>query len=185
MTKIASRPIYGKNLLKSCSLEPRGWWPWNMVYSIGYSSTTKYVQMMTLGWPWPFLGRGQICFVMLLHGWKLIQHIVMYFQGCSNSTYPLQSSERYRTIWSSGLLNVFNLLFKMILLILYRVSCIKSYSIVHKTFDYTSLYSVADLELWLVQSMSHAGQHSAMLPYNVTLAGKVTHWWGHLSSCCP
>ena len=43
--------IYGKNLLKS-SREPNGWWPWNLVCSIGYSSTTKFVQMMTLGWPW-------------------------------------------------------------------------------------------------------------------------------------
>ena len=66
-------------------------WPWNLVYSIGYLGTTKFVQMMTLGWPWPFLWQGQICFLMLLHGWKLIQHIVMYFQACSNS------GVRYRT----------------------------------------------------------------------------------------
>ena len=57
----------------------------------------KYVQMMTLSWPWPFLWHGQICFLMLLHGWKLIQHIVMYFQACSNSAYPQHSGERYRT----------------------------------------------------------------------------------------
>ena len=29
------------------------WWPSNLVCSIGYPSTTKIVQMMTLGWPWP------------------------------------------------------------------------------------------------------------------------------------
>ena len=27
----------------------------------------------------------------------LIQHIVMYFQACSNSAYPIHSGERYRT----------------------------------------------------------------------------------------
>ena len=58
-----------KNLLLS---EPRVRWPWNLVYSNAYSSTTKFVQMMTPGWPWPFLWHVQICFLMLLYGWKLI-----------------------------------------------------------------------------------------------------------------
>ena len=48
MTKMASRPICGKILQKSPSSEPRGWLPWNLVYSIRYSNTTKFVQMMTL-----------------------------------------------------------------------------------------------------------------------------------------
>ena len=52
--------------------------------------------MMTLGWPWPCL--WQICFLMLLHGWQLIQHIVMYFQACSNSAYPMHSCERSRPV---------------------------------------------------------------------------------------
>ena len=51
--------------------------------------------MMTLGWPWPFLWQGQICFWMLLHGWKL--WVVIYFQVCSHSAYPQHSGERYRT----------------------------------------------------------------------------------------
>ena len=76
----------------------RNLWPWNLLYSIGYSSTTKFVQMMTLGWTWPFLWHCQICFLMLLHGWRPIQHIVMYFQACSNSAYPVHSGEGYRTI---------------------------------------------------------------------------------------
>ena len=29
MTKMAAMPIYGKNLKKSSSPEPKGWWPWN------------------------------------------------------------------------------------------------------------------------------------------------------------
>ena len=36
-------------------------WPWNLVCSIKYSSTTKIVRMMILGWPGPFLWQGQIC----------------------------------------------------------------------------------------------------------------------------
>ena len=59
MTKMAAMPIYGKNLKKS-SPEPKGRWPWNLVCSIGCSSITNYVQMMTLGWPWPILRQGQI-----------------------------------------------------------------------------------------------------------------------------
>ena len=48
--------------------------------------------MMTMGWPWPFLWQGQICFRMLLHGRKLIQHwVLLYFQVCSNSAYPQHS----------------------------------------------------------------------------------------------
>ena len=65
MIKMAAMGIYGKNLKKSSSLEPKGWWPWKLVCSIGYSSSTKFVQMMTLGWPWPILRQGQIWSPML------------------------------------------------------------------------------------------------------------------------
>ena len=30
---------------------PKGRWPWNLVCGIGYMSTAKYIQMMTLWWP--------------------------------------------------------------------------------------------------------------------------------------
>ena len=33
-----------------------------------------------------------------------MQHIVLYFQPCSNSAYPMHSGERYRTVWVSGYL---------------------------------------------------------------------------------
>ena len=94
---------------KNPSSEPRSRWSWNLVYGFRYSSTIKFLQMKTLGWPCPFLWHGQICFVMLLHGWKLIEHVVIYFEGYSNSAYPMHSGERYRTVWSSGLY-VFQLL---------------------------------------------------------------------------
>ena len=45
---MAAMPIYGKNLKKSSSPEPIDWWPWNLVCSIVYASTTKVVQIMTL-----------------------------------------------------------------------------------------------------------------------------------------
>ena len=65
------KPIYGKDLKKS-SLEPKGWWPWVLVHVciIGCLSTTKFAQMMTLGWPWPILWQGQIWSLMLLYGEK-------------------------------------------------------------------------------------------------------------------
>ena len=50
MTNMAAMPIYGKNLKKSSSPEPIDPWPWNFVCSIVYASTTKVVQIMTLGW---------------------------------------------------------------------------------------------------------------------------------------
>ena len=51
MTKVAAMPIYGKNLKKSSSPELIDRWPWNLVCSIRYLSTTKNIQMMTLGLP--------------------------------------------------------------------------------------------------------------------------------------
>ena len=63
------------------------------------ASVLKHNEMMTLGWPWPCLWHGQTCFLMHLHMWKLIQHIVcMYFPACSKLAYPLRSGEWYRTI---------------------------------------------------------------------------------------
>ena len=67
-------------------------------YTASGTQVLTIFHMMILGWPWLFLWQGQICFWMLLHGWKLIQHwVLMYFQVCSNSTYPQHSGERYRT----------------------------------------------------------------------------------------
>ena len=45
-----------------------GWWPWNLICSIGYSSVTKFVQMITLDWPWPILQQGQIWSLLLSMG---------------------------------------------------------------------------------------------------------------------
>ena len=81
LTNMAATPIYGKNLKKSSSPEPIDWWPWNLVCSIVYGSSTKVVQIMTLGWPWPILRQGQIWSHRLLYGknwklfifWKLLQ----------------------------------------------------------------------------------------------------------------
>ena len=67
MTKMAAMPIYGKNVKMSSSPEPKGRWPWNMVCSIGCSSTIKFIQMMTLGWPCSVLRQCQIWSLMLLY----------------------------------------------------------------------------------------------------------------------
>ena len=79
MTKMA---IYGKNMKNSSSLEPICRWPWKFVCSIGYSSTTKFVQMMTLGWPWPILRQDQIWSIMLLFRKKLKQWIFQKLVVC-------------------------------------------------------------------------------------------------------
>ena len=48
MTKVATMPIYGKTLYKSSSLESKSRWPWNLVCSPAYWSTTytTFVYMM-------------------------------------------------------------------------------------------------------------------------------------------
>ena len=62
-----------KTLKKSSSPEAIDRWPWNLVCSIVYASTTKIVQIMTLGWTWPILRQGQIWSHRLLYEkkWKL------------------------------------------------------------------------------------------------------------------
>ena len=75
MTKVVATLIYGKNMKNSSSLEPKSRWPWKLICSIGYLSTTKIVQMMTMGWPWPSLWQSQILSFMLLYGKKVKQWI--------------------------------------------------------------------------------------------------------------
>ena len=72
MTKMATVPIFDIFFIlkKSSPLEPIYRWPWNLVCSIMYASTTKIVQFMTLGWPWSNLRQGQIWSHRLLHGQK-------------------------------------------------------------------------------------------------------------------
>ena len=74
MTNMATMPIYGKNLKKSSSTKAIDQWPWNFICSIVYKSTTKVLQIMTLGWPWPILCQGQIWSHRLSYGkkWKLL-----------------------------------------------------------------------------------------------------------------
>ena len=67
MTKMAAMLIYGKNLKKSSSPEPIDRWPWDLVCSIVYVSTTKIVQIISLGWHDPFYAKlkfGHIGFCM-------------------------------------------------------------------------------------------------------------------------
>ena len=82
MTRLAAMSIYGKNLKKSSSLEPKGQWPWKLGCSIGYSSTTKLDQMISLGWPWPVLCQSQIWSLMLLYG-KKVKQWIFFRNSCS------------------------------------------------------------------------------------------------------
>ena len=94
MTNMATMRIYGKNLKKSSSLEPIDRWPWSFVYSIVYASTTKIVQIITLGWPWHILRQGQI---WLLYGkkWKLF----IFFGNCCSLR--SQSCLKHSTKWGN------------------------------------------------------------------------------------
>ena len=49
VTEVAAMRIYGKNPLNSSSLKPTGRWPLNLVYNIGDSDSTEFVQMIILG----------------------------------------------------------------------------------------------------------------------------------------
>ena len=95
MTNMAAMPIYGKNLNKSYSPEPIDRWPWNFVCSIVCASTTKVVQIMTLGWPWHILRQSQIWWHRLLYGkkWKLF-----FFFGNFCSLWS-QSCLKHSTQW--------------------------------------------------------------------------------------
>ena len=68
-------PYMLKTVKKSSSSESKGRWPWNLVCSIGCSSSTKFVQMMTLGWAWPILRQGQIWSLVLLY-WKKVKQSI-------------------------------------------------------------------------------------------------------------
>ena len=52
MTEMATMPIYGKNLKKSSSLEPKGWWPWSWYEHCVH----EYYQVCS----WPILRQVQI-----------------------------------------------------------------------------------------------------------------------------
>ena len=94
MTNLAAMPIYGKSHKKSSSPEPIDQWPWNLVCSIVYGSTTKVVQIMTLGWPWPILRKvkfGHIGFCM-----GKSENNLFFGNYCSLGS---QSCLKHLTIW--------------------------------------------------------------------------------------
>ena len=95
MTNMAAMPIYGKNLKKSSSPEPIDRWPWNLVCSIVYASTTKGVQIITLGWPWHILRQGQIWWHRLLCG-KKWKSFIFFGNCCSLRS---QSCLKHSTQW--------------------------------------------------------------------------------------
>ena len=75
MAKMATIPIYCKNHKKSLP-EPKGLWTWNLVCSIRYLSNTKFVQMMTLGWPWP-IQRNRILTSKIWKVWNYLWSLYM------------------------------------------------------------------------------------------------------------
>ena len=65
MVKIFKKKIFFSGTKKPDDLE--SWY--------AASSTTKFVQIMTLGWPWSILQQEQIWSLMLLYGKKVKQWI--------------------------------------------------------------------------------------------------------------
>ena len=68
-------PIYGEKLQKSSS-EPRGRWPWNLVYSIGYSSTTIFFKR----WPWV---KYKMYKTIFMTGSKLFPNAFAWVKACT------------------------------------------------------------------------------------------------------
>ena len=81
MTKMQQCPYMGKNLKKSSSLEPKSWWPWKLVWSSGYSSTTKKVSNDDPRLTFDLLRKGQLCFLVHFYGktlkWWINQTLMM------------------------------------------------------------------------------------------------------------
>ena len=67
VTKMAAMPIYGKNLLKSSSPEPRMPWGWIFAQIIGNERSTKFAKRIAVRWHLTFLRQGQFCFPMHLY----------------------------------------------------------------------------------------------------------------------
>ena len=49
ITKMATKPIYGKHIQISSSLEPKRQWPWDLLCSIEDVVPTRFAQMINLG----------------------------------------------------------------------------------------------------------------------------------------
>ena len=72
------RPYMVKTLQKSSSPEPKGQWPWALICSIGALGPSKFVQMMTLGWPWSILNLTRSNLVPYAFIWeKLLESHLM------------------------------------------------------------------------------------------------------------
>ena len=83
ITKVASRPMVNLLLRNQEADDLEAW----------YAASGTQVLPNLFKWPWQSLWHGQT-FLLLLHGWKLMQQIVKYFQACSNSAYHMRSGER-------------------------------------------------------------------------------------------
>ena len=120
LTSVDAMPIYCKNLKKSSSQEQKGQWPRILVCSIGYSSTNKFVQLMTLGCPWPILRHGQIWFYAFVWEKDFPEFFLVYdikIGRCSQlnknmNLYEYQRSRSFIDICPRSLrFNIFKLLF--------------------------------------------------------------------------
>ena len=116
MTKLATMRIYGKNLKKPSSLEPKGWW---LKVGMQHWGTPLLPSLFKwwLVWPWPIIRQGQIWSPMLLYGKKVKQWIFfrnycsLWYEPrhektcfCLMRTTKVQISLVICTVWSVPLL---------------------------------------------------------------------------------
>ena len=80
--------------LKSASPELRKLWVWILVYSIGDSMSTKFVEMTILGWLLTFLWYGQICVLVAV---AILEENAWHLQICNSFCYQVSES------WSMSL----------------------------------------------------------------------------------
>ena len=92
------KAIYSKNLQKSSASEPRGRWPWNLVYSIVYTSSTKRITCIK-NKTWPPFETGLFFHILWLNSCRLQNkglnmwwHVTNVFILC----FPYEKS----TVWS-------------------------------------------------------------------------------------
>ena len=91
-----------------------------------YGSTTKVVQIMTLGWPWPILRQGQIWSHRLLYGkkWKLFKMSWVTWPTWPPCPYLVKTLKNLllQNQWTDGLDTLFVALFMQVLPSMFKLS---------------------------------------------------------------
>ena len=80
--------------LKKSSPERIDWWPWNLICSIVYTSPSKLVQIITLGWSWPIYAKVKFGYIGFCMGKS--ENYVLFGNYCSHRP---QTFFKYSNKW--------------------------------------------------------------------------------------